>query len=157
MNWRIFLGIIGTFDGRFASLGDTALEVARRTTTTDVAKRMHALLKNVPLGFHLHLMERDGAGSPTRATVAEAEEDADRLAYELLARVETIAATQDVRDGRRLTEALTGTYGLPELQARQYPAEFCCRPCKGSRSCCAAESSMSGVALDAWYGKGHHG
>jgi hypothetical protein len=103
-----------------ARLGDTALEVLDGQRPPTLQERMHALLKNVPLGFHLHLMERDSAGGPTKFTVAEAEDDADRLAYELLAPVEAIGATHKRRDRRGLTEALTDTYGLPELQAQQY-------------------------------------
>jgi len=101
-------------------LGPSALEVldGERTPTTD--ERLHALLRGVPLGFHVHLMERNNDGIVTSASTGEAEENADRLAYELLAPADHVFAGGSHTNNRLLTEKLRVFYGLPRLQAARY-------------------------------------
>jgi hypothetical protein len=102
-------------------LGVAALEVVdgRRPPSPD--ERMHSLLRPVQFGFHVHLMERDNDGNPAAASIAQAEEDADRLAYELLAPAEHVSASSP---GSRqdLVNRLRDTYGLPTPQAVRYAA-----------------------------------
>ena len=66
-------------------LGPEVLEVfdARRSATLN--ERVHAVLSNVSIGFHAHLMERDKGGLLGCGLVGNREEWADELALELLA------------------------------------------------------------------------
>ena len=90
----------------------------QRLPTSD--ERLHALLRSIPLGFHVHLMDRDQDGTITSRVIAESEENADRLAYELLAPADHIFAGGVYRSDRGLTEKLRRFYGLPGLQASRY-------------------------------------
>src|SRR5206468_10121310 len=73
-------------------LGKTILEVFDGRRGPTPAERLHGLLSDSPLGFHVHLMERDVAGLPVTEAVRVAEEEADRLAFELLAPAEEVRA-----------------------------------------------------------------
>src|SRR5437879_6403771 len=55
-------------------LGGAALEAldGKRCATTD--ERVGALLRNAPVGFRVHLMERDCEGNPATRDIALAEE-----------------------------------------------------------------------------------
>ncbi len=64
-------------------------------------------------------MERDTEGNPATASIAQAEKDADCLAYELLAPAEHVL-TQNLTSREALTERLGLFYGLPALQAARY-------------------------------------
>jgi hypothetical protein len=101
-------------------LGAAALEVmdGQRLPTAD--ERLQALLRSIPLGFHVHLMDRDKDGSITSGVIAESEENADRLAYELLAPADHIFAGGVPKNDRVLMEKLRCFYGLPGLQASRY-------------------------------------
>jgi hypothetical protein len=74
-------------------------------------ERLGAVLRNVPLGFHAHLLARDPGGPE-----AEAERGADRLAYELLAPAEAVLGEASAGLEGRLRER----YGLPAAQAARY-------------------------------------
>jgi hypothetical protein len=100
-------------------LGAEALRVLDGERPPTAQERLHALLRNVPLGFHLHLMERDSEGKPLTSSIAKAESDADRLAYELLAPAEHVLG--DVPGSKQaLVRRLREFYGLPGMQALQY-------------------------------------
>jgi hypothetical protein len=102
------------------SLGMPALEVmdGLRPPTRD--ELLHALIRNVSLGFQVHLMERDGYGDVPAADIAYAEQDADRLAYELLAPAEHVLAGEEHGRRERLSSKLREFYGLPGVQASRY-------------------------------------
>lgn len=106
------------------SLGEQAAEVFDEERPPTGQERLHALLKNAPLGFHLHLMRRGPRHEVINAGVARAEEEADLLAYELLApAAEVLARTGTVQGdaGRiRLAAVLQGDFGLPKQQAADY-------------------------------------
>src|SRR5262249_401258 len=87
-----------------------------------------ALLRNVLLGYHLHLMERDSEGDPLTSSIAQAESDADRLAYELLAPAEHVLAEVPASK-QALIQTLREFYGLPGIQAAHY-AGVLLRPVK---------------------------
>src|SRR5262249_27787802 len=72
-------------------LGGAILEVVEGSRSPSKVERLDAVLAGVPLGCHAHLMRRDARRRATGA-VAVAEEEADRLAYELLAPARTVAA-----------------------------------------------------------------
>jgi hypothetical protein len=88
------------------------------------AERVRALLADVPIGFHAHLMQRGPSRLPVSAAAAAAEEDADRLAYELLApaaEVATLAGrVEGDDDPARVVEILRDFFGLPAVRAEEY-------------------------------------
>jgi Zn-dependent peptidase ImmA (M78 family) len=102
-----------------AVLGPGILEVldARRPAT--LAERLHALLRETPLGSHLHLMDR-----PTdhvNVAVNRAEDRADRLALELLAPAEEVLRRLEGEANRVVAErVLVEEFGLPLTLARPY-------------------------------------
>lgn len=99
-------------------LGPAALEVLDGWRPPSPTERLHALLGRVDLKVHVHLMERR---RPDHA-VTEAEESADRLAYELLAPAAVVVRedTARRRDQRGVADLLRGKYGLPACQAQDY-------------------------------------
>jgi hypothetical protein len=103
-------------------LGSDALPVMDGERPATPQQRLHALLRKVPLGFDLHLMERDGDGNPVDARTAQAEDDADRLAYELLAPAEHVLGKPGPNSKRELERRLREFYRLPSLQASRYAA-----------------------------------
>lgn len=121
-------------------LGPRILEVLDGKRPPEEHERLHGLLGRVSTAPHTHLMTRDATGTPTGA-VALAEDEADRLAYELLAPAEAVLGT--LRDpGFRLANEgvlprlehqalrtkvvalLDSTFGLPTLQAVRYTAHL---------------------------------
>jgi hypothetical protein len=101
-------------------LGERALEVFDGDRAATAEERVHALLRNTPMRFRVHLMERDCDGQPVDGEIAAAEETADRLAYELLAPVEHVYANFAGCGRRRLAEKLSQFYGLTEHHAERY-------------------------------------
>jgi hypothetical protein len=87
-------------------------------------ERLHSLLKNVSLGLHLHLMQRGPSREVLDPAIARAEEEADQVAYELLAPAADVlecAGTAQGDTGRaRLAEVLQTHFGLPREQAADY-------------------------------------
>jgi IrrE N-terminal-like domain len=105
-------------------LGEQVAEVFDGQRPPTLQERLHSLLKNAPLGFHLHLMQRGPHREVLTVAVARAEEEADQVAYELLApAMDVLAQTGTVQGeaGRaRLVEALQSVFGLPSEQATDY-------------------------------------
>jgi Zn-dependent peptidase ImmA (M78 family) len=101
-------------------LGPKALEVVDGNRSPTPEERLHALLRDVPIRVHLHLMERDNAGRPANARIAQAEDDADRLAYELLAPAEHLWTEYGSITRAALATKLRNDYGLPHVQAQRY-------------------------------------
>ncbi|MBY0528471.1 MAG: ImmA/IrrE family metallo-endopeptidase [Gemmataceae bacterium] len=105
-----------------ARLGKQVLDVfdGKRPPTTD--ERLHAVVGQVEIGFHVHFMERGDARDIDDPEVAEAEADADRLALELLAPVAVIARDTRGTTPKSFTLArlLCEKYGLPRAQAAAY-------------------------------------
>src|SRR5262249_17714529 len=100
-------------------LGPDTLDVldGRRSPTAD--ERLHALLRNAPIGPFTHLCGRDESGLPSNPAGREAEAAADRLAFELLAP----AADVGPSTGREeLVGRLVGLFGLPPAPAERYAA-----------------------------------
>jgi hypothetical protein len=105
--------------------GHSASDVfdGKRNPTT--AERLCALLSNAPLGPHLHLMDRGDQGQILEESVAIAEEEADRLAYELLAPADAVAAKWkesriSINERNALASMLADIFGLPRHQADRY-------------------------------------
>lgn len=100
-------------------LGHAALEVLDGQRPPTPAERLHAVLRNVPLGPFAHLMRRDDTGRPLTPAEREAEAAADRLAFELLAPADAVGEASD-RDA--LAERLVSDFGLPPGPAARYAA-----------------------------------
>jgi hypothetical protein len=103
-----------------ARLGGQILEVFDGERRPAPAERLRSLLVGVPLGFHAHLM---GRGARAAEALAAAEEEADRLAYELLAPAEVVLARlQGAADEQRNRAAalLHDAFGLPTAPANHY-------------------------------------
>jgi hypothetical protein len=106
-------GVLDVFDGRRDPLPH---------------ERVHALLALVPIGFHVHLLERDADGTVSSDEIIAAERDADSLALELLAPERHVLAFLDrlAVDGDRSIAgmALAERYGLPLDIAEHYAASL---------------------------------
>ena len=100
-----------------AALGPAITDVldGDRPPTND--ERIHAVLAGVTLGLHTHLMERR-AGGLLPEPAGRSEEDADTLAFELLA--PQAAARPLVRAHGAGAAALAERFGLPRPQAEAY-------------------------------------
>jgi hypothetical protein len=92
-------------------LGPSVLEVLDGDRPASLTERLHAVLRQVPIGHHTHLLSRDAGVAQTRA-----EQEADLLACELLAPAAVVlarpAANVGVVIGRLIKQ-----FGLPQKQA----------------------------------------
>ena len=96
------------------ALGADGLAVldGRRATTDE---RVRAALRGLTLAPHVHLMSRDPRGQPHGDAERDAEDRADRLAFELLAPAELLRTESDT-----VAERLVTAFGLPPLAALHY-------------------------------------
>lgn len=105
-------------------LGECVADVLDGERLPTGRESLHALLKTIILEFHLHLMRRGPCQEVLDATVALAEEEADLVAYELLAPATDVMARVGAVRGEagriRLTEVLHTYFGLPREQAADY-------------------------------------
>jgi hypothetical protein len=105
-------------------LGEEVLEVLDGQRPPSQIERAHALLAGMQIGVHVHLMDRAEDGQPVTTVIDEAEENADRLALELLAPVATVLErAKELNDEDRLnklTSLLHEAFGLPVEFALQY-------------------------------------
>lgn len=97
-------------------LGSQALEVLDGHRAATLAEQVHALLAEIPVGVHLHLMDRHAAGGCSEA-IAQLEEEADLLAWQLLAPARDVLAGSGTGP---LEPLLEGTFGLPASAAARY-------------------------------------
>ena len=114
-----------------AALGEGLLSVLDGERSPSVEERVHGVLAAVPIGVHVHMMDRRAAEDGA-STVEEAESGADRLALELL------APRRDVRrrllgSGPHAGEAeeievavrlLSQEFGLPVSVAASYARQI---------------------------------
>jgi hypothetical protein len=104
--------------------GAGVLEVFDGDRPPAAEERIQALLATVPIGFHLHLMQREEDGACSTPDVALAEDEADWLACELLAPGEEILLRAGPVSGKEgqavLVCLLRHTFGLPADQAQRY-------------------------------------
>lgn len=101
-------------------IGDQVLEVLDGRRPPTHAERVHALLASVPIGFHLHLLDRDSERRLPAGTVLAAENEADRLAYELLAPADEVLSRVGPPQRQALEELLRSDFGLPAAHASCY-------------------------------------
>lgn len=102
-----------------ARLGPAVLAVLDGARPPTADERVHAVLRQVPVGPHVHLLHRDADGAPRGAAERAAEDAADRLAFELLAPAEMLAGEGGVRAAER---RLRAEFGLPDVAALAYAA-----------------------------------
>jgi hypothetical protein len=101
------------------NLGPRALEVVDRRRPASESERFAAALVGIDLTARLHLFLREPIG--VSRAVADAEDAADRLAYELLAPAAHLADVGAERwSDEEFHERLIGDYGLPALEAERY-------------------------------------
>ena len=109
-------------------LGPEILQVLDGVRPARYDERAHALLAQVQIGYHVHLMEREAGGAAGSERVRRAEAEADVLACELLApAVEVEQALRGTAGDARHEAAialLRERYGLPAGAARQYAARI---------------------------------
>lgn len=107
-----------------AFFGDSIIEVLDGERKPTVEERLAGSLRSVTLGNFDHLMDRDADGVARSIRVIEAEDNADRLALELLApRKEVMLKLRRHRKNSTLQEiadVLIKSYGLPIDIALQY-------------------------------------
>jgi hypothetical protein len=105
-------------------LGEQVAAVFDGERPPTLHERLHSLLKNAPLGLHLHLMQRGPHRQVPTTTIQRAEHEADQVAFELLApAAEVLAQAGTVRgeSGRaKLGEVLQRVFGFPRDQAEDY-------------------------------------
>ncbi len=105
------------------------LVISRRPDLVDVldgerqptaAEHFGALLSDVPIGFHAHLLERDAHGGHLTSITSGVEDRAERMALELLAPLnEVMTDLKDIPD-TELVALLTSRFGLPMTVASRY-------------------------------------
>jgi hypothetical protein len=95
-------------------IGSAAVQVLDGKRQATPEERVRAWCSRTDLGVHIHLMERGTVHLATR----EAEENADRFAYELLAPAADV--TERAADAVTATELLIDFYRLPAFQAEHY-------------------------------------
>lgn len=111
-------------------LGDGVIDVLDGLRAPTVAERIDAILNEVDVGVHMHLMDRSTSGEIGCGRVAGAEHRADRLAFELLAPEHEVRRSASGIGGgdmvgtlNRLKIVLTTRFGLPSSAAVAY-ADF---------------------------------
>jgi hypothetical protein len=100
-------------------LGTTILEVLDGVRPPTAVERLAGVLRGVTVGCHTHFLDRDRWGGVARAEVREAEDAADRLAFELLAPFDAVNAAATPERGA-LAVRLTADFGLPTAMAAKY-------------------------------------
>lgn len=105
-------------------LGTAALEVLDGIRRPTDQERLLATLKHTQIDFYFHLMDRRSARNPRQNAIIEAEESADRLAYELLAPAADVLSVVALKSGGSGRSAVVHTlmsyFGLPEQHADIY-------------------------------------
>jgi hypothetical protein len=79
-----------------------------------------ALLSDVPIGFHAHLLERDVRGGHLTSVTSGVEDRAERMALELLAPLEEVLAASRIASDTEVVSLLVSQYGLPAGVAARY-------------------------------------
>lgn len=112
------------------ALGEEIIPVLDSVRLPTRIERLHAILSAVPIGLHVNLMERTSMGGYTSRSTVAAEDQADRLALELLAPAvhawAIMSGLPEAKGGSYLAqlkscvEALRHEYGLPHKQAQEY-------------------------------------
>jgi hypothetical protein len=84
------------------------------------AERFDALLADLPVGFHTHLLERDVHGGHLSVGTTDVEDRAERLAFELLAPLQRVLAELPPTAEHGIPQLLQERFGLPAGVATRY-------------------------------------
>ncbi|MGP0026719.1 MAG: ImmA/IrrE family metallo-endopeptidase [Streptosporangiaceae bacterium] len=84
------------------------------------AERFDALLADLPIGFHTHLLERDIRGGHLSEATTDVEDRAERLAFELLAPLQRVLAELSPTAEHEIPQLLQQRFGLPAGVATRY-------------------------------------
>lgn len=108
-------------------LGPPIVDVLDGLRPPTPEERIDAVLSDVRIGVHSHLMDRTSSGAIGCGRVTGSEFRADRLAFELLAPEEAVLAAVrswdpqlSERDTPAVQTVLIEAFGLPAAAARQY-------------------------------------
>lgn len=93
------------------------LDGDRAPTNTE---RFDALLADVPVGFHTHLLTRDARGGHLSSTSADVEDRTERLALELLAPLQSVLRETAATGPSDAQSVLCSRFGLPRRVAMRY-------------------------------------
>jgi hypothetical protein len=96
------------------------LEVVDGLRRPSPEDHVDSLLARIPLGVHIHLFERDRTGGVLDPAVAEVEERATRVAWELLAPFADVSRCVASDDEFNAVRVLEKDFGLPRATAREY-------------------------------------
>jgi hypothetical protein len=88
------------------------------------AERFDALLADLPVGFHTHLLERDVHGGYLSGATADVEDRAERLALELLAPLQRVLAELSPTGDPEIPQFLRDRFGLPASAAIRYASHI---------------------------------
>lgn len=113
-------------------LGSQVKEVLDGQRPPTHEERIDGLLAATPIGLYAHFMHRDSAGSPS-STILDVENQADRLAFELIAPEKEVWASAPKHIADRphsdrvaiLQRLLVRRYGLPTEPAHHYAVTLC--------------------------------
>lgn len=109
-------------------IGPAALEVLDGQRAARHDERTHAFLSGIPIGYHVHLMDRTAEGGFGSPSTDAAESGADLLAYELLAPATSVLESVDGNATGlavgELSSLLQASYGLPSVAADRYSSKF---------------------------------
>lgn len=83
-------------------IGPNILEVFDGFRVPTVRERVHGILGHIPIGFHVHLMDRSAAGLVDQDAILDVEDSTDLLALEI------VSPENEVR--RRVSQALSHEY-----------------------------------------------
>jgi len=107
--------------------GESILPVLDGERTPTKTETLDAWLSSIKFGTYTDLMPRSSTGAIDQAYILPAEEQADRLALELLAPAEQILSQVALRDPKTInekthftTQILISVYGLPPAVAKKY-------------------------------------
>jgi hypothetical protein len=111
-----------------AKFGRQILDVFDGKRSPTPTERLHALLRNVRVGEHVHLLTRDERQRIASPAIASAELDADLLGCELLAPAEAVLLQTRQRSARasrlEAERRLSTTFGLPSAMAAWYASRL---------------------------------
>jgi Zn-dependent peptidase ImmA (M78 family) len=116
-----------------ARFGSGVTEVLDGRRQPLVSERIDAVLADVPIGVHTHLMDRTAAGIIGRTAVLDVESRADRLALELLApedevrrRVADLGGSETFQQAvTNVVNVLVDAFKLPPQIAEGYGRSLC--------------------------------
>jgi hypothetical protein len=115
-----------------AKFGPQILDVFDGRRQPTPAERLNAMLRNIRIGEHVHLMARDDRRRIASPTIASAEFDADLLGCELLAPADAVFQQTRQRTARasrlEAERQLQEAFGLPPSMATWY-ASWLYPPC----------------------------